>query len=519
MATNSEISLQVGFQRRKRSRNRLRVAGLLSLLGVVVVSGSSHARADVIELSAQQGVVRLGAARSESQMQYRMTLESGKSASIKTSFKVKRVSVGDPDVLEVVVLGNYTLQLVSKVVGATNLLIWDSEGRPQAVVDVQVGTAHSQLERSLRETFANDSLQVSSAGSAVILKGSVPSSVVLDQVLSLTDALLGENDQNGNSPQVVNLLEVGGNHQVLLKVVVAEMSRTLNREFGTNFAALIETGSGQVTIGSFVGGIAQPAGGAGSLASSMANLFGGFKGFGGLEMLEVFLDVLDERGLSKILAKPRLLARSGETASFLVGGQIPIPVAQGGAFGSITVEYKDFGVGLSFTPTVLGPNRIHLEVNPEVSRADFSFGMEVNGANVPAFLTRRVNTSVELADGQSFMIAGLLSDQVRELAGKYPLLGDIPILGALFRSTQFQKEETELVIIVTPVLVNPMAPGHHTLPTDNFIEPNDLEFYLLGAMEGNPNRHPDHQDNDAGEPEMIGTTGPRVSTSYDGEKL
>jgi pilus assembly protein CpaC len=283
---------------------------------------------------------------------------------------------------------------------------------------------------------------------------------------------------------------------------------------------MITSGSGSIGIDSLVGGLTTvetAADGMKGLASGFTDLFGSFAGFGALELLEVAMDLLDEQGLSKVLAEPTLVARSGETASFLVGGEVPIPVAQGGAFGSITIEYHDFGVGLSFTPTVLGPNRIHLAVNPEVSRADFTFGTEVDGTVVPGFTARRVSTSVELADGQSFMIAGLLNDQVREIAAKYPLLGDLPILGNLFRSTKFQKEETELVIIITPTLVKPLDPGPYRLPTDHFIEPSATEFYLWGALEGMPPEAADEEKAPHLETEgMIGDTGNRITTSFEG---
>jgi len=282
---------------------------------------------------------------------------------------------------------------------------------------------------------------------------------------------------------------------------------------------MISSGSGTIGVDSLIGGLSTITKGTGDeaagLARGLTDLFGSFAGFGALELLEVAMDFLDEQGLSKILAEPTLVARSGESASFLVGGEIPIPIAQGGAFGSITVEFKDFGVGLSFTPTVLGPDRIHLVVNPEVSRVDFTIGTQVSGTLVPGFTSRRASTSVELADGQSFMIAGLLNEELREVAAKYPILGDLPILGSLFRSTQFQKEETELVIIVTPTLVKPLGPGPHPLPTDHFVEPSALEFYLWGALEGMP-----PEDREMGgqfEAEgMIGDTGNRITTSFEG---
>jgi pilus assembly protein CpaC len=483
-------------------------------LWMLAMSGAV-ATGSAATLNPDNGPVRLAVPLSEQERLHDLEIERGKSVSVTTDYTVKRISVGDPDVLDVVAIGNRDVQLVAKAVGVTNVLFWDTKGRPQAVIEVHVGTPYTHIERAIRRSLQNDTIVVESAGNALVLRGNVPSDVVLDQALKLASAMVGvEGDEN--APQIVNLIEVGGNHQVMLKVVVAEMSRSQTREFGTNFAALISAGDGTIGIGSFVGGLAGVTD-EGGFASSMANIFGSFTGFGALEALEVFLDLLDEQGLSKILAEPKLVARSGESASFLVGGEVPIPVAQGGAFGSITVEYKDFGVGLSFIPTVLSPDRIHLAVSPEVSRVDYSIGIEVDGTLIPGFATRRASTSVELADGQSFMIAGLLNEEVREIAGKYPILGDLPILGALFRSTQFLKSETELVIIVTPTLVKPLGPGPHPLPTDHFIEPSALEFYLWGALEGMPPELVDGEIAAQYEAEgMIGETGNRVPTTFEG---
>ena len=481
-------------------------------LWMLVVSGTS-VMSSAATLDPAEGPIRLTVPLSEQDLLHDLEIERGKSISITTEYAVKRISVGDAAILDVVALGERDIQLVAKSVGITNVLFLDGKGRPQAVIEVHVGTPYSHIERSLRRFLGNDTILVEGAGNAIVLRGNVPSSVVLDQALKLASGMIGSEEKE---VRIVSLLEVGGNHQVMLKVIIAEMSRSLSREFGVNFAALITAGKGTIGIGSFVGGLAGP-GSDGGFVSNMANLFGSFTGFGALEALEVFLDVLDEQGLSKVLAEPTLVARSGESASFLVGGEVPIPVVQGGAFGSITVEYKDFGVGLSFTPTVLSPDRIHLAVNPEVSRADFTFGTEVEGTVVPGFASRRASTSVELGDGQSFMIAGLLNEEVREVAGKYPILGDIPILGSLFRSTQFLKDETELVIIVTPTLVKPLGAGPHPLPTDHFIEPSASDFYLWGALEGMPPQGGAKETAPHLETEgMIGATGNRITTSFEG---
>ena len=195
----------------------------------------------------------------------------------------------------------------------------------------------------------------------------------------------------------------------------------------------------------------------------------------------------------KVLAEPTLITLSGKRANFLAGGEFPIPVPQSTSGGlTITIEYKPFGVGLNFTPTVLSGNKINMQVAPEVSELDFSNAVTISGFVVPALTTRRVSTDIELADGQSFAIAGLLKSDVREIVTKFPLLGDIPILGVLFRSTNFQKNETELIIIVTPHLVKPMDLAKQTLPTDQYIEPDDFEWYLLGKLEGEEKKGTSH---------------------------
>jgi pilus assembly protein CpaC len=199
-----------------------------------------------------------------------------------------------------------------------------------------------------------------------------------------------------------------------------------------------------------------------------------------------FIDALKQEGLLKILAEPTLIAQSGQDAYFLAGGEFPVPVPQG--LGTVAIEYKPFGVGLTFTPTVLGENRINVKVAPEVSEVDFSNAVQFQGFFVPGLNTRKAETTIELSNGQSFAIAGLLRDTVRDVMDKYPVLGDIPILGALFRSRSFQKSETELVIIVTPHLVKPLDTAKQPLPTDFYKEPDDLEFYLLGLMEGRGNK-------------------------------
>jgi pilus assembly protein CpaC len=290
-------------------------------------------------------------------------------------------------------------------------------------------------------------------------------------------------DKVTQKPKILNLLEAGGIQQVMLEVRVAEMSRSLMRRLGVNFN-WISNGTFGISLLNSLSKL--PASGwPGNPLSVSGNVTGIFQFTNGATTWTAFVDALKENGLTKILAEPTLITLSGRPASFLAGGEFPIPVPQASGGGTtITIEYKTFGVGLNFTPTVLGNGKISMIVNPEVSDLDFSRSVQLQGYTIPSVNVRRVSTVIELADGQSFAVAGLLKDDLREVVTKYPVLGDIPILGVLFRSSSYQKNETELIVIVTPHLVKPVDMAKQTLPTDQFIDPDDFEFYLLGSLEG-----------------------------------
>ncbi len=479
-----------------------------SLLALALVGGTDARAAETAAEPSDSVSLYLDEPATEGDILRHLEMERGKSRFVRTAYPVKRVSVGDPEILEVVVINTREFQLVAKAIGATNVLVWDQGGRPKASIEVSVGSAYVHLERELQRILGNENIQVESAGNGVVLKGNVPDALAVEQAVTVARTFLAD----GEGVRVVNLLEVGANQQVMLKVVLAEMARQVGREFGTNWNALIEWGGdNSLSISNFVDGLTSIDGETGDIVLSDAiNLAAQISGFGSLTFLQIFLDVLDERGLAKILAEPTLVARSGESATFLAGGEVAIPVAQGGAFGSITVEFKSFGVGVQFTPTVLEDKRIHLVVAPEVSNPDLTLGFQFQGTTVPGFTTRRASTAVELADGQSFAIAGLLREELRERTAGYPLVGRLPLIGNVFRAATFDKRETELVIIVTPFLVNPLGAGPHPLPTDRFIEPNALEFYLLGALEGHPSRLNSQYGG------MIGDVGHRVQAVPEG---
>jgi pilus assembly protein CpaC len=434
-------------------------------------------------------IVRLSTAADEHERLHTLDLELGKSIFVQTDFSVKRVSVGSAEILEVVVLSPKEIQLVPQKKGTTNLILWDQRGDPAAVVDVSIGNSFTEIERKLRSILGSDDIHVEAVGEAIVLRGSVGGPIHVERASAIAESFFPEKGEK----KVVNTLEVGGNQQVMIEVIIAEMQRNLGRRLATDWAGAVRTGSRLFAFQSLLGGLTSIDSRAVALGPPMGvttelefsdsvDLVGTFINEGSF-LFDSFIEIATERRLAKVLAKPTLLARSGQSASFLAGGEVAIPVAQGGAFGSITIEFKQFGVGVEFAPTVLGEDRIHLEISPEVSEPSASIGVAAGGVFTPGFITRRASTSVELADGQSFAIAGLLSESVRTMVEKVPLLGDIPILGALFRSQDFQRDETELVLIVTPHLVKPLT-GEMPLPTDSFVEPRAWEFFILGAMEG-----------------------------------
>jgi pilus assembly protein CpaC len=477
----------------------------------------------------------------------KLTVTVGKSVVIDSRTPVKRVSLAAPDVADALVLSPRQIYITGKNSGITTLTLWSDPDKISRIFDVEVQPDIARLKAKLHELLPGEKdVRVTTSNGGIILSGSISSTGNLSQVQAITQAFAPP-DKDGK-PRITNLLEVGGVQQVMLEVRVSEMSRSLGRQLGINFANLsasgrqfgvsrldsltglsstepsISSAATAATVGSparfspdaiplsfdpvtgaatsyatgpSITSYAVPATAAAAAsyalpltASTSINAILRF--LAGGATWTTFIDALKESGLIKVLAEPSLITLSGRQASFLAGGEYPIPVPQASAGGTtITIEYKPFGVALNFTPSVLSSGKISMLVAPEVSDLDFSRAIALQGYIIPSLTTRRVSTTVELADGQSFAIAGLLRDDVREIVRKFPVLGDIPVLGALFRSTNFQRNETELIIIVTPHLVKPVDMTKQTLPTDAFVVPNDFEWYLLGTMEGEkPNPTP-----------------------------
>lgn len=390
-----------------------------------------------------------------------------KSLIITSKVRFAEVSVGNPDIADVVPLSQNRLYLLGKSIGTTNIIMTDAKGRAIQVLDVQVGYDLQSLKRAIYEVVQSDEIEVRTAGNTIVLSGSVNSAGSALKIADLAESYAPDH--------VNNMLLVRSSQQVMLKVRFAEVARGALKEFGVNSSFTYQKGNTTIPILT----------GQGIDPTSM--LIGGITTFGANYALEVLVDALETKGMVRTLAEPNIIAMSGETASFLAGGEFPIPVAQGsglaGGGSNITIEFKEFGVGLSFTPTVIGSDTINLVIDSEVSSIDSSVSVSTGLINVPGLKVRRVRTTVELLDGQSFAIAGLIQDDFESTINAIPGLGSIPILGALFRSNKFKRRETELVLIITVRLVRPTTMDRLASPTESFRPPLESDFFLRGRTE------------------------------------
>ncbi|WP_426055625.1 type II and III secretion system protein family protein [Janthinobacterium sp. PSPC2-1] len=429
-----------------------------------------------------------------------MALAEGKSTLMHLPFPVARVSVGDPRIADVILLNTTDVYLLGKSVGTTNLIIWNRNNEA-SIIDLSVSIDSSLLQARLSTLLPNEKdLHVTVAGDTLILSGMVSDTVKADQAMSLANAYAqrgsrpatgtaaaagagaapapaagGPADPSGGpapSPRVINLMSIAAPQQVMLEVKVAEVSKTLVDQLGASLGI-------NKTIGSWSYSL---------LSSLLSNNPSGLSGASKNNFFN--LDAQKRDGLIKVLAEPNIMAISGQEASFLAGGKIFIPVSQtnNGGTPTITLEEKEFGVAVKFTPTVLEGGRINLKVSPEVSDLNKEgIGITATGisttAILPSFTTRRATTTVQLFDGQSFAIGGLIKNNVTSNIKALPGLGEVPVLGALFRSTDFQTDRSELVFIITPHLVKPL-PADYKLPTDEYIPPTRGDVFLQGKMEG-----------------------------------
>lgn len=392
-----------------------------------------------------------------------LTLNAGKLISLDKA--ATSVFVGNPELADVHVQSPTIIYVFAKKPGRTNLFALDDKGKVLLNSPVIIQHDVLSLEEALKNLDPSLNLKAESLQEGIILTGRAPSANISEDARRIA-ALYTE------AGSIFNRIVVEGSQQVNLRVQVAEVSRSVTKQLGVNWENIINTKNFSFGLGAgrdFLSG--------GTL-SRVDEITSGFVGFNdGQTSINAAIDALEEEGLITVLAEPNLTALSGESASFLAGGEFPVPVP--GDDGTVSIEYKEFGVSLEFTPNIVGNNRINLKVKPEVSQLSSTSALNIGGYFIQSLLTRRAETTVELASGQSFVLGGLLNNDTDNNIEKTPLLGDLPIIGALFRSTSFQKNETELVIIVTPYLVNPVN-SRIALPTDGYVPPNNTDLYKDG---------------------------------------
>jgi pilus assembly protein CpaC len=424
---------------------------LFSITALTLAVGSLW---PVGEAQAQRVVEITGAKRTAT-----VNVAIGKSADVRTDISFSDITIGDPEVADVNVLTDHSLSILGKKSGTTRVTVYGEGRKVAGIFDVEVSYDTTMLTAEITRRFSHAGIRVSTANGKILLTGTSPDALTLDQAVTVARQF---------GPDVINSVSVSSPQQVMLEVRFVEASRQASRDlgfqwdvFGSRVAATV--GTGLISGNPF-----------GTLAARF---------IAGGTTADMMIKALEEKGVARSLAEPNLVALSGDTASFLAGGEYPIPVA--GSLGAVSVDYKRYGVGLSFTPTVLRDGVINLKIEPEVSQFDPAHTVSVaNGISVPALIVRRASTTVELRDGQSFVIGGLLQNTNSNAQEQLPWLGDVPVLGALFRSASFQKNETDLAIIVTPRIVRPIRPGDIVkTPLDNTLPPNDVDLFLLGKSE------------------------------------
>ena len=408
----------------------------------------------------------------EAQTSGQIVIPMDKSQLVHVDRMFGELSVGNKDIADVVPLTKNLIYVLGKKRGATNITISDNAGNVLAVVDVLVTFDIDAMRQGLTALVPDEPIAIRPAADSLVLSGQVSSADRLRQILALAERYA--------PGKITNLMTLAATQQVLLEVRFAEIQRSAMTQLGANFHVNYNGTTGLFDLVS----------GAGPATSAFGAISGAFTA--GRWNVSAELDALETQGLVRTLAKPDLVALSGDTASFLAGGEVPIPSVQ--SFTStalntqplVTVQYKDFGVSLAFTPTVVGKEQINLDIKSEVSELDPSLSLQVNGTDLPGLKVRRAGTTIEIKDGQSFSIAGLLQDDFSDNVNGLPVLGHLPVLGALFRSTNFQHKQTELIVLITAHLVDPAVAKNFVTPADAVVLPTPLTLFGNGQVEGAP---------------------------------
>jgi len=467
------------FQHRNHGR-RCRSVFSAFLLGTALLTAS------VVEGQSQPGEVQKVSivVRDVSTEGQLIRVPVNKSILVDFSVPVREVRLAKPEFAEIHPVSPLQILITGKAFGTTQMIAWLTTD-DQRVFDVAVDLELERLMASIRTTAPRARVKAHALLDSVVLTGQVPDAETAERIIEIASVF---------SPRVLNQMHVSGAQQVLLRCTIAEVNRSAARNLGFNgwmggddfrdmFFVNNLDGINPANIGAPQGALMTAdipfvVGEEGIPITGRSTMSFGFP----RAQMQIFVQALRENGLLRVLAEPNLIAINGQEASFLAGGEIPIPIVTDE---KVKVEFKEFGVKLNFTPAVLAEDRIRLNVTPEVSEPDFANSVTIGGIAIPGFSTRRIETVVELGSGQTFAIGGLLSERVRAVSRQIPGLGDIPVLGALFSSKDYQIDESELVVLVTPELVSPLSPDQITsIPGGNYIVPNDFELFLMGELDG-----------------------------------
>jgi pilus assembly protein CpaC len=387
------------------------------------------------------------------------------------------LSIANPGIADLSSLSDRTIYVLGKSPGTTTLTLFDAAGRLITNVEVQVTPDLSEFKERLRQILPGENIEVRTANDGIVLSGVVTSAQKLSRALELAERYAPE--------RVSNLMSVGGIQQVMLKVRFAEMQRSVSKSLSSSLSLTGGIGS-NLGIRGGSGTLTSAAGSTGALAGNLpaSNTNSGAVLFGfnaGSTQVGILLEALEQKGVVRFLAEPNLVALSGQEAKFLAGGEYPIPVR---TVDGTSIQFKPFGVELAFIPRVVDKDLINLELVAAVSAIDTANGIALDGFTIAAFSRRETSTTVELRDGESFAIAGLLQDDFTDSSSQLPWIGDVPVLGALFRSASYQRSQSELVIIISAHLVSPTRGEALTLPTDRITPPTEKDLFLYGRTSG-----------------------------------
>ena len=438
----------------------------------------------------------------------RVRVVVNKSRTFKVDTAFSTIVAGSPDIVDVKSLSDHMIYVQGKQTGTTNVILFDSSMKQIGVLDVEVVIDTGNLQQNIRTGTGMQGVRVSASEGQVVLSGTAADAVAAERAMAIATSTVAKGGT------VVNAMSVAAPQQVMLEVRFLEVNRDAGRDLGVNLYAANANGTnigisglggvtaaGRTPIGGVNGAVGSPPTGSLPVLGTVGTLLGTAGGvapapFGSLltslvrtsngGSVDLLISALETKGLVRRLAEPNLTTLSGDAARFLAGGEFPVPIPNTttNGFPTVTIDYKKFGVELAFVPTVLSRGVINLRIEPSVSELDFANAVVIQGTSVPALTRRDARTTVELRDGQSFAIAGLLQTRNRQDVSQLPWIGSVPVLGTLFSSKSYQQQETDLVIIVTPHLVAPAVPGQQLAsPLDSRLPANDVDFFLNGQME------------------------------------